>query len=79
MAELPKYFYFRVHPIRNNTGAEIEDASDVDVVECVRCRDCKFCEPYMGHYLCMTIFGLADIEADDFCSRGEKKDADVNT
>lgn len=39
MAKIPKYFYFRVHAGR--TSIELEDASDVDVVEVVRCKDCK--------------------------------------
>lgn len=40
--EIPKYFYYRVRVINKGTGVEIEDASDVDVVEVVRCKDCKF-------------------------------------
>jgi hypothetical protein len=41
MAKLPKYFYFRLHSLKHGTEVEIEDASDVDVVEVVRCKDCK--------------------------------------
>ena len=42
--EIPKYFYFRVRVINKGTGVEVEDASDVDVVEVVRCKDCKWHE-----------------------------------
>lgn len=36
----PKYFYFR---LRAGMGKlKLEDASDVDVVEVVRCKDCKY-------------------------------------
>lgn len=38
--KIPKYFYFRVAPIRHGTAVEIENASDVDVAEVVRCKDC---------------------------------------
>jgi hypothetical protein len=41
MMELPKYFYFRLHPVKKGAAVEIEDASDVDVVEVVRCKDCE--------------------------------------
>ena len=44
MVKIPKHFYFRVHPMKHGTDVEIEDASDVDVVEAVRCKDCEHSE-----------------------------------
>jgi len=38
----PKYFYFRVKTINKGTALDIEDASDVDVVEVVRCKECEY-------------------------------------
>lgn len=38
----PKYLYFRVKTANHGTDLDIEDASDVDVVEVVRCKDCDW-------------------------------------
>ncbi len=38
----PKYLYFRVKTVNHGTDLDIEDASDVDVVEVVRCKDCDW-------------------------------------
>ena len=79
---IPKYFYFRVRPKNKGTAIELEDASDVDVVEVIRCKDCK-------HYCVHSFFGrevgycernkkfseMAMMEPGDYCSyavmRGE--------
>lgn len=85
MTKIPKYFYFRVHA--GKTSIELEDASDIDVVEVVRCKDCKhsyifepweginatrYCKIYKNHY------GDADmcVDDDDFCSNGDRKDGE---
>lgn len=67
MANVPKYFYFRVHA--NKTSIEIEDASDADVVEVVRCKDCndyqtkfRWCKLHDG-----------EMQPTDFCSFAERK------
>lgn len=63
MAELPKYFYFRVRPVivkGSLTEIQLEDASDADVVEVVRCRDCKHVE------YCLSSGG-----ENFFCAHGE--------
>ena len=87
--KIPKYFYFRVKPINKGTGIELEDASDVDVVEVVRCKDCKYWIPY--DWMFSEIWqskNIADypedeigctccdvaMKANDFCSRGEKRE-----
>lgn len=67
-----------------------EDAQDYDEMfigvirrqpELVRCRDCKFCKKYyhgsesnlgMFTYLCTQ--GLYGMNADDYCSRAERKE-----
>lgn len=40
--KVPKYLYFRVKTANHGTDLDIEDASDVDVVEVVRCKDCDW-------------------------------------
>lgn len=76
--ELPKYFYFRLHPVEKGTAVEIEDASDADVVEVVRCKDCKhyyFADnriPQEQRFTC-------DLDgdrwtADSFCSFAERRE-----
>ena len=71
MAKLPKYFYFRLHSIKHGTAVEIEDASDVDVVEIVRCRDCKH-NPLETWFDCP----IAHLKYDEnrWCWKGERKD-----
>lgn len=67
--ELPKYFYFRLHPAEKGTAVEIDDASDVDVVEVVRCKDCK---AYDSHDKRCKVWnhGVAEHE---YCYRGLKE------
>ena len=43
--KFPKYFYFKIKVINHGCGIEVEDASDLDVVEVVRCKDCKYSSP----------------------------------
>lgn len=69
MANVPKYFYFRVHA--NKTSIEIEDASDADVVEVVRCKDCKW---FNKIGCAIKIVDESDKpHEDDFCSFAERK------
>ena len=70
--EIPKYFYFRVRVINKGTAIEVEDASDVDVVEVVRCKDCIHYwknKPSDDVPVC-----LASPKDDAFCSEGERKE-----
>ena len=69
MANVPKYFYFRVHA--NKTSIEIEDASDADVVEVVRCRDCKWFNK-IG-YAIKIVDESDKPHEDDFCSFAERR------
>ena len=70
--ELPKYFYFRVRVIGIGE-VELEDASDVDVVEVVRCKDCKWYKRKNGNiYECSYL--EAPMDDDDFCSWGERRE-----
>lgn len=57
------------------------DADGVDAVPVIRCKDCKFSKAYyhgsesnlgMFTYLCTQ--GLYGMNADDYCSRGERKE-----
>ena len=56
----------------------LEEAPTADAVEVVRCKDClywekgKVYEPYCNHFGNM----MADTNADDFCSYGERKDGE---
>ena len=72
MANVPKYFYFRVHA--NKTSIEIEDASDADVVEVVRCKDCKW---FNKIGCAIKIVDESDKpHEDDFCSFAERRTDD---
>lgn len=76
--EIPKYFYFRVREINKGTSVEVEDANDVDVVEVVRCKDCRFWNefptasstPYIHE--CGCRYPRRGTSANDFCSWGER-------
>ena len=51
----------------------------VDAVEVVRCKDCKWYqirewEEDKPEYDCRKTHALLDVEPDDFCSYGERKD-----
>ena len=71
--EIPKYFYYRVRVINKGTGVEIEDASDVDVVEVVRCEDCKWFEPEDEGGDCWCYCHNDVTWRDCYCSWGERK------
>jgi len=72
MAKIPKYFYFRVHAGR--TSIELEDASDIDVVEVVRCKDCKW---FNKIGCAIKIVDESDKpHEDDFCNFAERKDGE---
>lgn len=73
--ELPKYFYFRVRPKNMGTEVDLEDASDVDVVEVVRCKDCKYYDA--ENHNCLDEMAYARIwNEDDYCSFAERKEDD---
>lgn len=65
---IPKYFYFRVNMLNKGTTIELENASDVDVVEVVRCKDCTH---YDGEWCFENRHYLKDY---DFCSRAERRE-----
>ena len=55
-----------------------------DVVEVVRCKDCKYCDRHhlVDGLFCYRLYEkykkeypqmIIEIDADDFCSRGEKR------
>ena len=57
--------------------AKEKEEALADVVEVVRCRNCCWCmvtsQPYAGAY-CIKGTRSFIVEADDFCSRGERKE-----
>lgn len=53
----------------------LEDAPDADVVELVCCKDCKYWHGKDYDGVCFRC-GLATRYANEFCSRGERKDDD---
>lgn len=81
--EIPKFFYFRVRVIGIGE-VELEDASDVDVVEVVRCKDCVYCKrfndvwylPKKDELLCTLHVEAYHTDEDDFCSWGERREDD---
>ena len=65
----PKYLYFRVKT--DGTALDIEDASDVDVMEVVRCRNCRYYNSEEKE--CLDLLGHGRRwEEDDYCSYGVK-------
>ena len=59
----------------------VQNAPTVDAVPVIRCKDCKFSKAYyhgsesnlgMFTYLCTQ--GLYGMNADDYCSRAERKE-----
>ena len=60
---------------------DVKESPVVDAVPVIRCKDCKFSKAYyhgsesnlgMFTYLCTQ--GLYGMNADDYCSRGERKE-----
>ena len=77
--KVPKYFYFRVKPVNHGTALDIENASDVDVVEVVRCKDCKHYQYADNRAFGFPVrrcewTGFEDVDEDDFCSRAERRE-----
>lgn len=73
MADFPIYFHVRYDAEPNKNGKlEITctDVSDHDFVEVVRCKDCKKFQT--NHHWCG--FFKTDIDPDEFCSYGERRD-----
>lgn len=59
---------------------EIEAAPTVDAVEVVRCKDCAKCEPIQsgisGIWSYDCTFHDMEVNADDYCSYGERQEDD---
>lgn len=53
----------------------IDNAPTADVVEVVRCKDCK----YFKQHKCIKLNGMVSLNADNFCSYGEKKNEQNDT
>ena len=72
--EFPKYFYFKINVIDHGCGVEVEDASDLDVVEVVRCKDCKHAikdKVLKDRYDCQMLDMY--VSPNGYCSDGEVK------
>lgn len=75
---MQKYICYKVIQ-ESKDGMRLVNVPSENVEEVVRCRDCKY-------YQTATAFGypikdckyyhFEDMEADDYCSRGERKDED---
>jgi hypothetical protein len=74
---LPPNYRARVDEL-DNCIAQVINAPTIDAVEVVRCKDCNFwrrCgETNKGECDGMEVYGLMD--ADDYCSFGERKEND---
>ena len=57
-----------------NALIRIKLAPTVDAVEVVRCKDCRLVKKILGDCFC-SLTGMP-MEADGFCSLGERKDND---
>lgn len=66
--------YWEVMEMSNREMAEsvLSDVPTVDAVEVVRCKDCRWLENDGYHTRC-RIMGLS-VEAEDYCSRGERRE-----
>ena len=56
----------------------IKTAPTVDAVPVVRCKDCTHCVMYRGVPFCNKWRTFPDIELNDFCSYGERKEGADN-
>lgn len=54
------------------------EATAADVVEVVRCRDCKSYCPESITVMKYCVLTGVSVDANDFCSYGERKDTDVH-
>ena len=57
----------------------IDEAPTIDAVQVVRCKDCKHYEFADNRAFGLPVkycdwFGFEDVDDDDFCSRGERRD-----
>ena len=58
----------------------VDNAPTVDAVPVVRCRDCRKCSfrndviTRQKEYICLLTRDHREVEADDFCSAGERKE-----
>ena len=50
----------------------ISEAPTADVVEVVRCKDCERVYKYKDRYFCLN--DNSEMNADDFCSYGEREE-----
>lgn len=76
--------HFSMADLRSNIGMEdtvLIPQREPDTVQVIRCKDCKFSKAYyhgsesnlgMFTYLCTQ--GLYGTNADDFCSKAERKE-----
>lgn len=75
--KVPKYFYFRIKTVNHGTAFDIEDASDVDVVEVVRCKDCKYGvvdDPEIPTLLFCEYSGQDWNDENHYCGYAEKRE-----
>lgn len=68
--------WFAPEPHKDSISDFIEEQPEVDVVEVVRCKDCKYYQDNNGGYPhpeCRWSHGETPNE-DDYCSYGERKE-----
>ena len=55
---------------------DVKEIPAADVVEVVRCKDCKYSIDIIGNpnLFCALAISMAEMEFDDFCSYGERKE-----
>lgn len=63
----------------------LKNAPAADVVEVVRCKDCEYVRPTVNAHtgeqvgIWCALHDILNVSPDDYCSRGEKKEADHAT
>ena len=59
-------------PVYHDVMSTIDEMPTVNAVEVVRCKDCRWFENDGYHTNCQIIRFC--VEADDYCSRGERRE-----
>lgn len=69
--------WFAPEPHKDSISDFIEEQPEVDVVEVVRCKDCRYYDEIYGS--CAGVWDIgeyrtADVKDNDYCSYGERKE-----
>lgn len=75
---LPKFLHFQTHikyTDKSNIEVQLENVTDLDWLEVVRCKDCRFYyKDSDGYETCDASEGYDHISADGFCAWAKRRD-----